>query len=62
VASIIAGAGVVGEFGAEGSRQRGIFVEEGKAAVASAEGEGGGGDVLGDPVRIASLAVERGQV
>lgn len=62
MASIVAGAGVVGEFGAEGRRQSSIFVEEGVPAVAVAEREGGGSDVLRDPVGIASLAVERGQV
>ena len=62
VASVVTGAKVVGKFGTEGSGQRSIFMEEGKLAVAIVEGEGGGGDVLGDPVRIASLAVERGQV
>jgi hypothetical protein len=62
VAAIVAGAGVVGKFGAEGSRQISIFVEEGMPAVTIAEREGDGSDVLGDPVGIASLAVERGQV
>jgi hypothetical protein len=61
VASIVAGTGVVGELGAEGEWEGGIFIEKGVPAVAITESEGGGGDVLGDPVWIAGLAIERGQ-
>ena len=37
-------------------------MEERVSAVAIAEGERGGRDVFGDPVRVAGLAVERREV
>lgn len=59
VASVIAGAGVVGQFGPEGWREGSIFVEERVAAVTVAERKRGRGNVLGNPVRVTGLPVER---
>lgn len=62
MATVVAGAGIVGEFGAERRWEGGVFVEEGVSAIAIAKGKRGGCDVLGDPVRIAGLAVKSGEV
>lgn len=60
VAAVVAAAEVVFEFGAEGLRDRGVFDKGAVAAVGSAVGQGGWGDVFGDPVRVACAAVEGG--
>ena len=60
MAAVVAGAGIIGEFGAEGKWKGVVFMEEGVSAVAVVEGTGGGCDVLGDPVWVARLAVEGG--
>lgn len=60
MASVVARAEVVVQFGAEGGGDVGVFDEDGVAPVAVADGEGGGRDVLGDPVRVAGASVEGG--
>ena len=62
MASIIAGAGIVGESGSEGHREGEVFVEERISAISIAEGEGGRSDMFGYPMRITGLAIERGEV
>lgn len=57
VAAVVAAAGVVGEFGAEGSGEGGVFVEGGLAAGGVVEEEGGWGNVLGYEVGGAEGAV-----
>jgi len=62
MAAVVAGASIIGESGAEGKWKGVVFMEERVSAVAVVEGKGGGRDVLGDPVRVARLAVEGGEV
>ena len=59
--AIIAGPEIVVEFGAEFGRDGGVFDEDGVFTVAVGIGEGGGGDVFGDPVGIAGAAIEGGR-
>jgi hypothetical protein len=62
MAAVVAGTSVIGEFGPEGKWKGVVFMEERVSAVAVAEGEGGRRDVLSDPVWVARLAVEGGEV
>ena len=62
MAAIVPAARVVGEFGAEDGRDGVVFVEDAEASGGVGEGEGGGSEVLGDPVRVAGEAVEGGEV
>ena len=50
MAAVVTGAGIIGEFGAEGKWKRVVFMEERVSAVAVVEGEGGGRNMLGDPI------------
>ena len=60
MASIVAGPEVVVQFGAKFGGDGGVFDEDGVFAVGVVGVEGGRRDLLGDPVRVASVAVEGG--
>ena len=60
VASVVARAEVVVQFGAKFGGDGGVFDEDGVFPVGVVGVEGGGGDVLGDPVGVAGAAVEGG--
>lgn len=60
MASIVAGAIVIGEFSPELSGNAGVFDEDGVLAVGVGMGDGVRRDVFGDPVRVACTSVEGG--